>query len=168
MAVPISDLYLWFFHLMLSEISSPSILQSTHLASIALMPFPCPLCLVMWSFLSLSNLCSLYQDNHCFADNLPENHTIGFNRKPSNLVKSTPSLSVSVPAQQLDWRKTEWSAILPFHLLRPQSWHHLWFLPSSQPPEEILYTLPSYTFGIWPNITIHWYIPVWEINAISQ
>lgn len=48
--------------------SSPSILQSTHLPSIAHMPYPCPLCLVMWSFLSLSNLCNLYQDNHCFAD----------------------------------------------------------------------------------------------------
>lgn len=65
---------------MLSEISSPSILQSTHLPSIAHMPFP--LCLVMWSFLSLSNLCNLYQDNPCFADTSQKTTPLDSTEKP--------------------------------------------------------------------------------------
>lgn len=62
--------------------SSPSILQSTHLPSIAHMLYPCPLCLVVWSFLSLSNLCNLYQDNHCFADTSQKTTPLNSTEKP--------------------------------------------------------------------------------------
>lgn len=44
--------------------------------------FPCPLCLVMWSLLSLSNLCGLYQDNPCFADTSQKTTPLASTEKP--------------------------------------------------------------------------------------